>query len=93
VRTLSTRQVSITAAALLLATLAWTSVQAAGADARSGAPAAGEAGKSGAHGGDVYGVVNLIAATLSRVRESGNVVGRRLVSDLVTVPPNLRKAT
>jgi len=61
VRTLSTRQVSITAAALLLATSAWTSVQAAGADARSAAPAAGEAGKNGAHGGDVYGVVNLIS--------------------------------
>ena len=58
-RTVFTRQVSITAGVLALAATVWSSVQAAGTDAASATPATGEAGKAGAQGGDVYGIINL----------------------------------
>lgn len=60
-RTLSTRLVSVAAAALALSATVWSSVQAAGTDVAYATPAASEAGKAGAHGGDVYGIVNLIS--------------------------------
>jgi hypothetical protein len=60
-RTVFTRQVFITAGVLALAATVWSSVQAAGNDATSATPAAGEEGKAGAHGRDVYGIVNLVS--------------------------------